>query len=67
MESLPSRGGKLVGEASVSQDDLATLRGILDKVDRACGHATDSAAQSYADECERQGAAIAAEWEERRA
>ena len=66
LEALPSRGDDLVGEASVSEDDLAALRGVLGRVDSACGHATDSAAQSYADECERQGAAIAAEWEERR-
>lgn len=64
MEALPSRGGELCGEASVS-DDLVAARGILDRVDRACGHATDAAMQSYADYAEEQAAAIAAEAAER--
>lgn len=45
IEALPSRGGEIVGEPGVSDEDLATLRGIMDRVgvecDRACEHGDD--------------------------
>ncbi len=67
IETLPSRSEQLLGEPGISDVDLEALREMMGRIDRACGHATDAAADSYADYCEEQAAAIAAEWEEWRA
>ncbi len=67
IEALPSMSCELVGDGGVSDGDLEALRGILERVRGECDRACDSAADSYADYAEEQAAAIAAEWEERRA